>query len=105
MLQPIADAVTGRLEDKANQVRKNATQLLTTMLQFNPYHAKLNLTFFQEKQKACKALLEVYYCIIERVMIINSFYSRNMQRRKELSKKNGTRMRKRKKRTEKMALQ
>jgi hypothetical protein len=59
MLQPVAEAVTGRLEDKANLVRKNSTQLLTTMMQFNPYHAKLNLAFFQEKRKACKALLEV----------------------------------------------
>ena len=59
MLQPVAEAVTGRLEDKANLVRKNATQLLTTMMQFNPYHAKLSLSFFQDKNKACKALLDV----------------------------------------------
>lgn len=59
MLQPITEAVIGRLEDKANQVRKNATQLLTTMLQYNPFHAKLNLSFFQAKLKGCKALLDV----------------------------------------------
>ncbi len=59
MMQPVVEATIGRLEDKANQVRKNATQLLTTTLQYNPYNAKLNLDFFRERHKLCKAALQV----------------------------------------------
>ena len=71
MQQPIAEAATGRLEDKANLVRKNATQLLTTMMQFNPYHPKLSLQFFLEKRKACKALLEVWRKKLKRFSLVN----------------------------------
>jgi hypothetical protein len=48
-MQAVTIATVGRLRDKAAQVRKNAIQLLTTMLQYNPYSPKLSLSEFSAK--------------------------------------------------------
>ena len=56
-MEGVTKAAVGRLRDKAAQVRKNAIQLLTTMLQYNPYSPQLNLTDFTSK---LTQLIQVY---------------------------------------------
>jgi condensin complex subunit 1 len=47
----ITELAVGRLKDKAAQVRKNAIQLLTTLLQYNPFSGQLQPKVFKEKLK------------------------------------------------------
>lgn len=53
----VTERAVGRLEDKAAHVRKNAMQLLTHLLQFNPYSAQLSRSHFEENLKRVEKLL------------------------------------------------
>ena len=44
----------GRLQDKAAQVRKSAIQLLSTLLQYNPFGPQLNITDWKNKLQQYK---------------------------------------------------
>ena len=48
----------GRLEDKATQVRKYAIQLLTNLLEFNPFASDLKLSVFTKKLEEAQAELK-----------------------------------------------
>jgi condensin complex subunit 1 len=57
LYQAVTERAVGRLEDKAAHVRKNAMQLLTHLLQFNPYSAQLSLSHFEENLKRIDKVL------------------------------------------------
>lgn len=79
---PLLEVAIGRLEDKANAVRKSAIHLLIVLLQFNPYHAKLSLPFFEEKVKSVKQLLSV--SIPYRAVYPNSLFRSTRQKHSEM---------------------
>ncbi|MCO5559135.1 hypothetical protein L7F22_012727 [Adiantum nelumboides] len=54
----VADMAAGRLEDKAAIVRKSALQLLTTLLQYNPFGPQLRTTAFEATLEKYKTQLE-----------------------------------------------
>ncbi|KAH7430593.1 hypothetical protein KP509_08G005100 [Ceratopteris richardii] len=54
----VADMAAGRLEDKAAIVRKSALQLLTTLLQFNPFGPQLRTAAFEATLEKYKTQLE-----------------------------------------------
>jgi len=58
ILPNITDAALGRLEDKATQVRKYAIQLLTNLLEFNPFASDLKLSVFTKKLEEAQAELK-----------------------------------------------
>ena len=41
-VEPLVSLVTGRLRDKSSSVRKNALQLLTTIIANNPFAAQVS---------------------------------------------------------------
>jgi condensin complex subunit 1 len=53
-METVTTATVARLRDKAAQVRKNAIQLLTTMLHYNPYSPQLKLSDFNAKLELIK---------------------------------------------------
>ena len=55
---PIAEKTAGRLCDKTSQVRKNAMQLLRTIIQFNPYAANISVALFRTKLEQCAKIFE-----------------------------------------------
>ncbi|CAI8031317.1 Condensin complex subunit 1 [Geodia barretti] len=57
-LKAILPLVFGRTEDKSSNVRKNAVQLLTTVLAANPFAAKLNEKEFKSRLVAEEAKLK-----------------------------------------------
>ncbi|MCO5547427.1 hypothetical protein L7F22_000876 [Adiantum nelumboides] len=54
----VADMAAGRLEDKAAIVRKSALQLLTTLLQYNPFGPQLRTAAFEATLEKYKTQLE-----------------------------------------------
>lgn len=50
--------IVGRLKDRSSNVRKQAVQLLTMLLQCNPYNSALPVEEFRERYEQEKAILE-----------------------------------------------
>jgi condensin complex subunit 1 len=57
LFSAVTERAVGRLEDKAAHVRKNAIQLLTFLLQFNPYSAQLSYSSFEQNLKRVDNLI------------------------------------------------
>lgn len=54
----VASIAAGRLEDKTFQVRKSALQLLTTLLQYNPFGPSLRMSPFEATLEQYKEKLQ-----------------------------------------------
>jgi len=54
----VTEKAVERLDDKAAQVRRSAVQLLTVLLQFNPFSPRLALSSFRQKRLLCDRIFE-----------------------------------------------
>ena len=69
--------VVGRLRDRSSNVRKHAVQLLTILLQNNPYNSSLPVEDIKEQVKIEKKSLMVFCwssCILRRLQILRNLH-------------------------------